>query len=351
MNEKFSTKIVKVNSTKNHQYIKAAVEFLKQGIPIAFPTETVYGLGASAFDQAAIERIFKIKGRPQDNPLIVHVANQEMVSIVAQINPQAEKLMEVFWPGPLTLILPKKEGLAPSVSAGLDSVGVRMPDHPIALNLIEAFGQALAAPSANISGKPSPTKAQHVWADLQGKVPLILDGGATEQGVESTVLDLSSDQPAILRPGVITFEMLSFYLPDLEEAEARLRDEEAPLSPGMKYRHYAPQAQINLYWGEENQVCSLMAQHLDQAQAQDKKTAVIITSFPCQLEGDLNFNLYSDNTDQMLAATAKHLFEYFRLADAQGVDLILLQGVIEKDLGRALMNRMRKAAKERYVFE
>lgn len=351
MTEEFQTKIVKIDENNLKEVLEEAVFWLHKGFPVAFPTETVYGLGASVWDDESIGKIFRAKGRPADNPLIVHVTSLEMAaSVVSEIGSQAQELMEKFWPGPLTLVLPKKSELPLSVTAGLPSVGLRMPNHQIAIALIEKFGLPLAAPSANASGRPSPTRAEHVLADLKGKIPLIIDGGQAIGGVESTVLDLTSQPPLILRPGAVTYEMLLPYLPDLIDA-SQIKDREKPKSPGLKYVHYSPKATVGLYCGKESDVCGAMTKDLARFKAQGQKTALIITSLSCPLEADIIFDLRRSSEQEMLKETARHLFEYFRMADSEGVDRILLQGVIEKDLGRALMNRMRKAAKEMFVFD
>ncbi len=225
------------------QKIQEAIVCLQGGIPVAFPTETVYGLGASVFSKEAIQKIFSIKGRPQDNPLIIHVATMDQVFLVAKDLPSSFfKLAEKFWPGPLALVVPKKEEVPLVVSANLPTVAIRMPSHPIALDLIRAAGP-LAAPSANLSGKPSPTSAFDVWEDLQGKIPLILDGGNCSIGIESTVLFLSQDRLELLRPGSISKEELESFLGQ------KIKDPSSsttPLSPGMKYRHYSPKAKVSL---------------------------------------------------------------------------------------------------------
>ncbi|MDL2214305.1 threonylcarbamoyl-AMP synthase, partial [Clostridia bacterium OttesenSCG-928-O13] len=230
-----------------------AARLLREGQVVGMPTETVYGLAANALDDEAVQRIFLAKGRPQDNPLIVHIAVEEDLPRVARSVPEnARALARRFWPGPLTMILPKGPRLAPSVSAGLDTVGVRLPAHPVARELIRLAGVPLAAPSANTSGSPSPTTARHVESDLAGKIPLILDGGSCPVGVESTVLSLVGS-PVILRPGFVTREELEealgcsvAYSPSLNAA---LDEGETPASPGMKYRHYAPQTQLTIVGG------------------------------------------------------------------------------------------------------
>ncbi len=328
--------------------LQEAANLLQQGQLVAFPTETVYGLGGSALNSQAIQAIYRAKGRPSDNPLIVHVSSVEMVARVARSVPEiAGELMRRFWPGPLTLVLPKAAQIPSEITGGLDTVAIRMPDHPVALALLEASGLPIAAPSANLSGRPSPTTAEHVFRDLEGSIPLILNGGPCREGVESTVLDLSREPAVILRPGAVTYEMLLPFIPNLLEATGTVISQtEAPMAPGMKYAHYAPKAPITLYSGSEEAVCRKMCQDAHTARANGEKIGVIITQYPCKLEADLLFDFYHPDTNIMLHQTAQQLFQSFRSCDDDGVHRILLQGVSEKDLGRAVMNRMVKAAKE-----
>ena len=342
------TRIIDCLNGCGETVIQEAALFIQHGQLVAFPTETVYGLGSSALDPEAIKAIFQAKGRPSDNPLIVHVASIDMTYQVARCVPEnALTLMKAFWPGPLTLVLPKKPHIPMEITAGLDTVAIRMPDHPVALALLKSSNLPIAAPSANLSGRPSPTTAEHVLTDLNGKIPLILDGGPCREGVESTVLDLSHTPAVILRPGAVTYEMLLPFLPGLIEAKNSLKsNSEVPISPGMKYAHYAPKAPITLYTGSNEAVCDKMAQDAHLAKTSGEKVGVILTRYSCKIESDLLFDLYDPDTNRMLHNTAQQLFQCFRTCDLGGVDRILLQGVEEKDLGRAVMNRMVKAAKE-----
>lgn len=237
------------NNEANEQSYSQAIDLLNQGEVVAFPTETVYGLGAVATNDSAVKKIFEAKGRPSDNPLIVHIGTIEEVSnYIEEIPDNAKKLMDCFWPGPLTIIMKAKKGLlAPSVTAGLSTVGLRMPNHEVALRLLRKLQKPVAAPSANRSGKPSPTKAVHVEEDLQGRIPLILDGGATGIGIESTVLDVTVTPPVILRPGGVTKEMLEQVIGTviLPTKNQQILDS-TPKAPGMKYTHYAPNAPVYL---------------------------------------------------------------------------------------------------------
>jgi len=255
--------------------LEEAAERLRRGEVVAMPTETVYGLGANALDAQACLKIFEAKGRPADNPLIVHISCWEELSpLVREIDPRAVRLAEKFWPGPLTMIFPRAEKVPAQVSAGLDTLAVRMPAHPVARALIEKAGVPIAAPSANRSGKPSPTTAQHVLEDMDGIIPLILDGGSCDVGVESTVLDLTRPVPVLLRPGGVTAEMLLEELPDLKVDAAvlsPLKEGQKVLSPGMKYKHYAPNAHVTVVKGTPERIARLY----DEAVGQGKKTAIL----------------------------------------------------------------------------
>lgn len=238
----------------SEESIRLAAGLLRQGELVALPTETVYGIAADARNGAAVEKIFRAKGRPQDNPLIVHICGMEMLhGIVSDVPPRARRLAQAFWPGPLTMVLPRGDEVSDVTCAGLDTVGVRMPSHPVVQAVIRASGVAFAAPSANLSGKPSPTNAQDTLADMNGRLPLILDGGESAVGVESTVVSLAGGQPVLLRPGYVTKEQLEAVLgeevlvsPAILE---KLRDGETARSPGMKYQHYAPKAEVTILKG------------------------------------------------------------------------------------------------------
>lgn len=325
-------KVLRINRTlvfpPGRRSILAAAGIIRRGGLVAFPTETVYGLGASAVDRRAVKEIFKAKGRPADNPLIVHVAGLEQLKgVAASIPRSAEALMRRFWPGPLSLVLPRSDCLPPEVSAGLPTVAVRMPAHPAALGLIRAAGAPIAAPSANRSGRPSPTTPAHVIEDLAGRIDAVLGGGICTVGLESTVLDLSGGRPVILRPGGISKEQLETAL-GVRVAEARGCKRGAPHSPGMKYRHYAPRAPLILVTGDPIKRPALiksLAQHY-----RGKGLLVKSLTVPPGPDG--------------LRLAAKSLFPALRRFDAQGADLILAEGIALKGLGNAVMNRLRKAA-------
>ena len=315
--------------------IEEAAALLQQGEVVAFPTETVYGLGANALDAAAVAKIFAAKGRPNDNPLIVHVHDQALAEQVARLNPLALKLMQAFWPGPLTLVLPKREVIPEAVTAGLPTVAIRMPDHPVALQLIAASGLPIAAPSANLSGKPSPTSGMHVYQDLKGKIAMVLDGGAAGVGLESTVLDLSADVPAILRPGAITAEDLTPYCAEISEPQ-NLQDKSAPKAPGMKYKHYAPKGEVLLVEKE-----ALLGAYAEKA-ALGGRVAVLADN---TIEGlhELPF-YYPLSEEGGLKQTAQRLFAALRWCDDIDADTILVQIFPKQGIGKAIMNRLEKAA-------
>lgn len=336
------TNVLKVdNSMDNLSGYQQAVDTLKSGEVVAFPTETVYGLGAIATDEAAVAKIFAAKGRPSDNPLIVHIGTKAEVDHYAlHVSEMAEQLMEAFWPGPLTLIfdqVPNK--IARNATPDVRTVGLRMPDHPVALRLLRALKLPLAAPSANRSGKPSPTEAAHVEKDLEGRIPLILDGGQTGVGLESTVIDMTVTPPAILRPGGITKEMIEAVIGPVEAAH-EMETKEAPRSPGMKYAHYAPEAPVYIIEADAEKI----QKALIDCTKQGKKVAVI---GPDELETK-NANWYfSIGTHENIEMMAMNLYKALRQCDATDVDLILAVETTRVGVGEAFMNRLLKAANGR----
>ncbi len=315
------------HSFKEELLVPAAA-ILKSGGICAFPTETVYGLGASAFDEAAVAKIFKAKGRPQDNPLIVHVADMAQLQDICTVTPLAKKLMTRFWGGPLTLILPKSDKIPLSVTAGLPTVAVRMPSHPVANALIRLAGLPIAAPSANLSGKPSPTRAAHVLADMEGRADCIIDGGDCLWGVESTVLDVTVTPPAILRPGAVTREELE------EEIGAVVfgTGESAPKSPGMKYTHYAPKAPVFIAEGEN------AAERIVQVASAYKRPGLLRYG-----EGELSLPV-TISAGHTAAEYAARLFYALRAFDEAGADVIFAIPPKEGGMGDAVRNRLFKAA-------
>ena len=318
---------------------------VRAGQVVAFPTETVYGLGANALNPQAVAKIFAAKGRPQDNPLIVHIARKEDIdSLTTGLNANARKIMEHFMPGPLTIIVPKAEIIPDVTSAGLDTVGVRFPINKYAQEFILACGCPIAAPSANLSGRPSPTNAQDVLEDMQGKVAGILDGGSCGVGLESTVVDTTSPVPTICRPGGVTYEMLTEVLGAVEIDPALLGDKNfKPIAPGMKYRHYAPKEPVYLL---EGNAVELLPALVGKAVASGLKVGVLCdAAMNAQLaqlkqqEGIL-LSCWGESRE----ALAADLFYLLRDFDRTKPDVILAQGVSEDGIGLAIMNRLRKAA-------
>ncbi|WP_453992972.1 L-threonylcarbamoyladenylate synthase [Bacillus nitroreducens] len=327
--------------------IDEAASLLRKNEVVAFPTETVYGLGANALTDEAVAKIYEAKGRPSDNPLIVHISTIGQLSkIVQEIPEHAERLIEKFWPGPLTLVLKRKhDAVSNMVTAGLDTVAVRMPNHPIALALITASGLPLAAPSANLSGKPSPTLAKHVADDLTGKIAGILDGGATGVGLESTVLDCSGEVPVILRPGGVTKEQLESVCGTVEVDKAILSQHEAPKSPGMKYTHYAPSAPLTIVNGSMAFIQSLVKKK----QNEGLKVG-ILTTIERQNKYDAD-QVISCGSRADLETVANKLYDVLRLFDESNVDVILSESFPSEGIGQAIMNRLTKAAGHRIITE
>lgn len=333
------------NRQLNSDVIKKAGDILREGGLVAFPTETVYGLGADALNENAAKKIYAAKGRPSDNPLIVHITNMgALEKIVSHIPAAARTVAEKYWPGPLTMIF-NKSGIVPyGTTGGLETVAVRMPSHEIACAVIEAGGGYIAAPSANTSGRPSPTRAEHVEADLKGKIDMIVDGGPVEIGVESTILDMSVTPPMILRPGAVTKEMLEELLGEVA-VDAALFDEDskkAPKAPGMKYRHYAPKARLCVVEGDEAAVVKEINRITDESMREGKKVGIIGTQ---ETVGNyLNGVVKCIGTRQDEATIANHLYAVLREFDEENVDCILSEAFSENGIGDAVMNRLLKAA-------
>lgn len=325
--------------------LQQAAALLRAGQLVAFPTETVYGLGANALNRDAVLSIFAAKGRPADNPLIVHVWSRDQLPALCQVPEAAEKLMDAFWPGPLTILMPRKETIPLEVTAGLDTVGMRMPSSPAAAALLKACGVPVAAPSANRSGKPSPTSAQHVLEDMDGRIPLILDDGPCDVGVESTVVDVCHGTPCILRPGGITREMLESVLGRVDVAGSvlrPLREGETARSPGMRYRHYAPRGQVTLLRGEESRVVSALQTLYHQAEADGKHACVLCFSeHVAALSACHPHDLGSIAHPEQVA---HRLFDTLRRLDEEGMEAIFSEVVAPEGVGLAVMNRLGRAA-------
>ncbi len=323
-----------------------AGRILRAGGVVAFPTETVYGLGAAVYCEEAIEQVFRAKGRPNDNPLIAHVADMDgLDQLVSHIPDTARQLAEAYWPGPMTLVLPKLPLVPDAVTAGLDTVGVRIPSDPNARAMLRAAGIPVAAPSANRSGKPSPTRAQHVLQDMDGRIDMILDGGECACGLESTVIDCSGQGITILRPGYITAQMIqdvTGIVPAI--GYGRSVGAEAPRAPGMKYRHYAPKGRLILAKSEgtQEEQCRAIVNAYDQNFALGHKCVILVTEQDRSLFGDREQILIGDRGD--LSTIAHSVFRAFRDCDSRGYDLIYMRGVPEEGVGAAIMNRVVKAS-------
>ncbi|MBS3811097.1 MAG: threonylcarbamoyl-AMP synthase [Halanaerobiales bacterium] len=324
--------------------IKQAAELIVENEVVAFPTETVYGLGANALQEKAVLKIFEAKGRPTDNPLIVHISRREQLFklIKGYILKVADKLIDEFWPGPLTIIFKKSSQVPQITTAGLETVAVRMPSHPIALALINQTELPLAAPSANSSGFPSPTSAEHVYSDLNGKIPLIIDGGICDIGLESTVVEIQSEQVNILRPGAITMEMIKKVVGNTHLVKTINHKEYVkPKSPGMKYKHYSPSTPL---WIVKKD--SSITKILKKNNINNEKTLIIVSSETLQ---NLKLNQIKARIKNLgsindLNYIAKNLFKILRESDLEDFKLILIEEVSQKDIGIAVMNRLTKAA-------
>lgn len=316
--------------------IAQAADVLRQGGLVAFPTETVYGLGADVLNLDAVRKVFSVKGRPPDNPLIVHVAGTKMLDDVVDEIPDKGKILgEAFWPGPLTLVMKRTILISDLVTAGLDTVAVRMPDHPIALALIRAFGEGIVGPSANLSGKPSPTTAQHVNDDLRGQIELILDAGQTAIGLESTVVDVTVEPPAILRLGGLTRERIEAVIGPVE---TDTDGERSGRSPGTRHRHYAPRATVLLVRQDDQAAFAAILQ--EQRQAGRNVGCIVHSALLAKLESGEFCRVLPSSIEIF----ARHLFRTLRELDAMRVDVIVIEGVHEDGLGSTVMDRLRRAA-------
>ncbi|TAH67732.1 MAG: threonylcarbamoyl-AMP synthase [Anaerolineaceae bacterium] len=332
--------------------LNTASKILKAGGLVAFPTETVYGLGADALNPMAAEKIYEAKGRPADNPLIVHIANpRNMEQIASEIPAKASKLAEVFWPGPLTMILKKKDIVPFSTTGGLNTVAIRLPADRIAKDIITCSGGFIAAPSANVSGKPSPTKAEHVIADLGGKVDMIIDGGKTTLGLESTIVDMTSNEPIILRPGCITKTMLENVIGNVEYDKAvlarTLENNIIPKAPGMKYRHYAPEGSLTIYEGNIHHVVSEINKKAKEYVLAGKRVGIIATEETQELykHGIIKSIGRREDEDSIAAG----LYAVLRDFDDIHAEYIFSESFSRSDLGQAIMNRLLKAAGYRLI--
>ena len=327
-----------------------ASRLLREGQLVAFPTETVYGLGAHALDREAVLGIFAAKGRPADNPLIVHIHDRAQLDGICEVNNLAVRLMDAFWPGPLTLILPRKKAVPNEVTANLDTVAVRMPSHPVAAALLKACGLPIAAPSANHSGKPSPTSAKHVFDDMDGRIPLIIDGGESDVGLESTVLSLVGEKPCILRPGGVTQSMLEAVIGEVDLADSILRPlqkGEKALSPGMMYKHYSPDGQVTLIEGEETAVVEALRRLYAHAASEGHRACVMCFTEHVAALADCRPHDIGHKDDA--SEVAHRLFSTLRGLDEEKMDVIFSEVVPPEGVGLAVMNRLGRAAAFRTV--
>ena len=330
--------------------IRRGGDILKQGGLVAFPTETVYGLGGDALNPQASMKIYAAKGRPSDNPLIVHIAEfDKLAPIVAEVPEKAKILAEKYWPGPLTMILPKADIVPTETTGGLDSVAVRFPSDRIAQELIRSAGGYVAAPSANTSGRPSPTTAQHVAEDLGEAIDMIIDGGQVNIGLESTIVDFTEDIPVVLRPGYISLEMLQETLGDVRMDKGLIKPDSKvhPKAPGMKYRHYAPKADLAIVEGPTEQVISEIEKRAKEAEEKGQKVGIIATD---ETKGRYSHGIIkSIGSREQEETIAHHLYEVLRDFDSCNVSAIYSEAFFTPRMGQAIMNRLLKAAGHKII--
>lgn len=335
----------------NPDQLQEAGNLIAAGELVAFPTETVYGLGGDALHPDAAKKIYEAKGRPSDNPLIIHIAEVSDLERVAKVVPeQAKKLADAFWPGPLTMIVWKKEEVPYATTGGLETVAVRMPNHPVALELIRKSGKLIAAPSANTSGRPSPTEASHVMGDLEGRIAMVLDGGPVGIGIESTIIDLTEPTPMILRPGYITPEMLSEVLGEeviIDPGIIAADDTTKPKAPGMKYKHYAPKADMVIVDGEKDAVIQKINALTEEARKERKNVAVIATEeTKDDYIADVVLSIGKREDEDSIA---KHMYKILRDCDTLDVEIIYSESFKTPRIGQAIMNRLLKAAAHQVI--
>lgn len=338
---------------KDNGTIKKGATYIKKGQIVAFPTETVYGLGANALDANAVRRIFKAKGRPSDNPLIVHIGDIDSLNeLVTYVPDKARLLIDRYWPGPLTLVLPKSTVIPDEVTAGLHTVAIRMPSHPVAYALIRESGVPIAAPSANKSGRPSPTSAQHVIEDLYGTIPFIIDGGECNVGLESTVLDMSRDIPIILRPGGITREMIEGIIGSIEVDRRVLeppKKGDEIRSPGMKYTHYAPNAPVVIVEGDIDNIVVKVKEVAKDYGSTYERIVVLATEETAPMYEGEDFIVLIMGSRAEPSTIASNLFAVLRECDERKAHLVIAEGVEQTHEGLAIMNRMLRAAAFRVI--
>lgn len=333
------------NTIEDNPAILTAGNIIRSGGLVAFPTETVYGLGGDALNPDSSRKIYAAKGRPSDNPLIIHICKLEDIDkIVSEFPESAKKLASMFWPGPLTMVLPKSDVVPRETTGGLNTVAVRMPVDPIALSFIDAAGGYVAAPSANISGKPSPTSAKYVIEDMQGRIEMILDGGDVEIGLESTIVDLTGEIPMLLRPGFITLEMLKDALGEVAVDKTILDGDclDKPKAPGMKYKHYAPKGELTIITGEEKKVLDKINELSKEAMTRGEKVGIIGTDESIEEYCGSSIKSVGSRSDEV--SIAKHLYRILREFDDEDVTVIYSESFDTGGMGQAIMNRLLKAA-------
>ena len=336
------TEVCKITADeeKNEEIFKKAAKVLEAGGLVAFPTETVYGLGAYALDSEVCKKIFEAKGRPSDNPLIVHVSDMMDAFLYGEFDPNSRKLAQCFWPGALTLVVKRSSGIPDVVTGGLDTVAIRVPAHTTANRLLQVSRMPIAAPSANRSGNPSPTTAAHVLKDLDGRIDMLIEDDTVNVGIESTVIDMTSKNPTILRPGIITREQIETVLGEIVTFAGEYSGEGIPMAPGMKYRHYAPEAGLFLVCGDETKRAAKINRLAEEAEAKGQKTYILALKdrtecFACERV----IVLGSDPSE-----AASSLYSALRRCDEEDADVIFAEGFEERGVGLALMNRLKKAS-------
>lgn len=345
-----NTTIVKIQSEIDNEALQEAGAIIKKGGLVAFPTETVYGIGANALDPIAVNKIYQAKGRPSDNPLIMHISDISMLNVyVKEISDSAKKLMDAFWPGPLTLVFNKSSIVPECITGGLNTVAIRMPKHPIARKIIEYAGVPVAAPSANLSGKSSPTRGKHVIEDLTGRVDMIIDGGKATLGLESTVLDVSAEELVILRPGSITQSMIEAVVGSVKYDDHLKNKDAVPKAPGMKYKHYAPKGNLQIIAGNVDQdVIDYINEKSRILKAMHKKVGVIV---PSHVQSEMVADMVKDIGEQDNATQiGSNLFKILREMDEADIDEIFSFEFKGDELLISVMNRLNKAAGHQIVY-
>ena len=346
------TKVITVDhKAMDEDVLQEAGRIIREGGLVAFPTETVYGLGGDALNKESSKKIYEAKGRPSDNPLIVHICNMEdLKPIVEEIPEEVERLAEAFWPGPLTIIM-KKSSLVPGeTTGGLDTVAVRMPSHPVALKFIECAGGYVAAPSANVSGRPSPTKAKYVIEDMTGRIDMILDGDGIDIGLESTIVDMTGEKPEILRPGYITKDMLEKVLGEVgvDQTILDINCTDAPKAPGMRYRHYAPKGQLTIVEGKAEVTIEKINELTKEAHAKREKVGIIGTEETKHRYLGYSIKSVGKRSDE--DSIARTLYTILREFDDENVTVIYSESFSECAMGQAIMNRLLKAAGHQIIY-